>query len=110
MAESVLRLVSPGTHHSHKYIKPAELDGFFDSIGWKGLPAGLAVGPATATTPLGAGVGGSVREARGVAYLPWKGEWELMSPGLGELGKQCNYYYFVRRPAEGELPAPRGTI
>lgn len=100
MAESVLRLVSPGTHHSHKYIKPVELDGFFDSIGWTNLPGGLAAGPPSAA--LGGGVGGSVREARGVAYLPWKGEWELMSPGLGELGKLCNYYYFVRRPAEDE--------
>lgn len=43
-----------------------------------------------------------MREARGVAYLPWKGEWELMDRGLGELGKQCNYYYFVRRPEEME--------
>lgn len=98
MAESVLRLVSPGTHHSHKFVKPAELDAFFDGLGWASadVPAGLAAaGPSTA-------VGGSVREARGVAYLPWKGEWELMTPALGELGKQCNYFYFVRRPSEGE--------
>jgi polyprenyldihydroxybenzoate methyltransferase/3-demethylubiquinol 3-O-methyltransferase len=97
MAESILRLVSPGTHHSHKFINPSELDGFFDSLSWRDPLSGLA-----RTTVGGDVVGGSVREARGVAYLPWKGEWELMDRGLGELGKQCNYYYFVRRPEEME--------
>lgn len=79
MAESVLRLVSPGTHTSSKFVNPAELDEFFDELGWKG----------------------SERESRGIVFNPLVGEWKLVGKNVGEWGKLANYLYFVRKPLEG---------
>ncbi|KAL7414639.1 S-adenosyl-L-methionine-dependent methyltransferase [Mrakia frigida] len=82
VAEDLLRLVSAGTHTSSKFVKPEELDDFFDELNW-------GVG----------GVGGSSgREARGIVYLPWKGEWELVGKNVGWVGRGANYLYGVRKP------------
>ena len=90
LAEDVLRLVSPGTHHSSKFVKPAELDAFFDSLpGWSSSELDAKGGNAA-----------TGREARGVIYKPWKGEWDLVSKGMGEWGRVVNYVYSVRRPRE----------
>lgn len=78
LAEDVLRLVSPGTHTSSKFVNPEELDAFFDDLGWK-CPT---------------------REARGVAYLPWKGEWVLAGKNVGWIARQANYLYAVRKPLD----------
>lgn len=79
VAEDLLRLVSRGTHTSSKFVKPEELDDFFDELGWGR-----------------AGSGG--REARGIVYLPWKGEWELVGKNVGWVGRGANYVYGVRKP------------
>jgi polyprenyldihydroxybenzoate methyltransferase/3-demethylubiquinol 3-O-methyltransferase len=101
-AEQVMRTVSPGTHTYSKYVKPDELAHFFrHDLGW--------------ATPRPISEKGEhhldnrfrspneALEVRGVAYLPWKGTWEL-------LGRQnetpfgastwCNYFLGARRPLE----------
>ncbi|TNY20892.1 S-adenosyl-L-methionine-dependent methyltransferase [Rhodotorula diobovata] len=77
LAEDVLRLVTPGTHTYHKYIKPQELADFFAEKGWIGF------------------------ESRGCPYDPIAGKWRLL--GLGEtggLGQLVNYFASVRRPLQ----------
>ncbi|SGY44748.1 BQ5605_C001g00196 [Microbotryum silenes-dioicae] len=63
LAENLLRFVTPGTHTYSKYIKPSELQHFFESdLGW---PRGTM-------------------ERRGCVYDPLKGDWRLF--GMGEWG------------------------
>ncbi len=92
MAEHVMRLVTPGTHTHSQYIKPEELvDAFKYDIGWLN---GTSNSPSQRELPE------RLRyETRGVAYLPWKSTWEL-APRGSELGQQCNYFAWFRRPAE----------
>lgn len=75
MAENVLGLVTPGTHTYSKFLKPEELQSFFDERGWYGM------------------------ERRGCAYDPLNGGWRLF--GMGEfmgLGEKVNYFAGVRKP------------
>lgn len=77
MAESVLRLVTPKTHTYHKYLKPCELQEFFEEKGWWGM------------------------ETRGCIYDPIKGGWRLL--GMGEyagMGEMVNYFAGVRKPLQ----------
>ncbi|BGP39924.1 Hexaprenyldihydroxybenzoate methyltransferase, mitochondrial [Rhodotorula kratochvilovae] len=77
LAEDVLRLVTPGTHTYHKYIKPQELSDFFAEKGWVGF------------------------ETRGCPYDPLAGEWRLLGLGeLGGMGELVNFFAGVRRPLE----------
>ncbi|GAA6056804.1 hypothetical protein JCM3770_002810 [Rhodotorula araucariae] len=77
MAEDILRLVTPGTHTYHKYIKPQELGDFFREKGWVGF------------------------ETRGCPYDPIVGKWRLLGVGeLGGLGELVNFFAGVRRPLE----------
>ncbi|GAA6002341.1 hypothetical protein JCM10207_001072 [Rhodosporidiobolus poonsookiae] len=77
LAEDIFRLVSPGTHTYHKYIKPAELVAFFDEKGWTGT------------------------EVRGCPYDPVAGRWRLLYPGeLGGAGELVNYFAAVRKPLQ----------
>ena len=77
MAESVLRLVTPGTHTYAKFIKPDELQAYFDERGWPGM------------------------ERRGCVYDPLLGSWRLLHMGeFAGLGELCNYFAGVRRPLE----------
>ncbi|GAA5928455.1 hexaprenyldihydroxybenzoate methyltransferase [Sporobolomyces koalae] len=77
MAEHVLRLVTPGTHTYSKYLKPEELQEFFDERKWWGM------------------------ETRGCVYNPLRGRWRLLQPneyfGLGQL---ANYFAGVRKPLQ----------
>jgi polyprenyldihydroxybenzoate methyltransferase/3-demethylubiquinol 3-O-methyltransferase len=90
-AESLLRLVSPGTHTSSKFVKPSELDGFFDS---------LSPTPWNDSRIPGYNGGGGVRESRGILYVPWKGKWELVGRNVGDVGRAVNYLYYVRKPKQ----------
>lgn len=75
LAENVLRLVTPGTHTYSKYVKPDELQSFFDDKGWYGM------------------------ERRGCIYDPIKAGWRLLGMGdLGGLGEQVNYFAGVQKP------------
>ncbi|KAK4056884.1 Hexaprenyldihydroxybenzoate methyltransferase, mitochondrial [Microbotryomycetes sp. JL221] len=77
MAESILRLVEPGTHTYHKYIKPQEMIQFFEQKGWTDL------------------------EQRGCIYDPIKAQWRLF--GMGEWGgmtELANYFFVARKPFE----------
>ncbi|BGP16018.1 hypothetical protein JCM10213_005431 [Rhodosporidiobolus nylandii] len=77
MAEDVLRLVSPGTHTYHKYIKPSELVAFFEEKGWRGA------------------------EVRGCPYDPLAGKWRLLEAGeAGGVGQLVNYFAAVRKPLQ----------
>ena len=86
-AEKVLRLVEPGTHTFNKYVKPEELMDFFR----KPLVAGEEPWIS----------GGTARrweaEVRGIAFMPWKGAWELLPHGM--LGStECNYLFWAQKP------------
>jgi polyprenyldihydroxybenzoate methyltransferase/3-demethylubiquinol 3-O-methyltransferase len=108
MAERVLGLVEPGTHTHSKYVNPSELIAFFrddPSLGWISRTYGQGVGELDIAGWLGFGrpdgpVGAPTRteaEVRGIAYLPWKGTWELLPRGrLGSV--ECNYLFWVRKP------------
>jgi len=77
LAEDVLRLVTPGTHTYHKYIKPQELADFFAEKGWVGF------------------------ETRGCPYDPLTGKWRLLGLGeVGGIGQLVNYFASVRRPVQ----------
>ncbi|GAA5948593.1 hypothetical protein JCM3775_007161 [Rhodotorula graminis] len=77
LAEDVLRLVTPGTHTYHKYIKPQELADFFAEKGWVGF------------------------ETRGCPYDPLTGKWRLLGLGeVGGIGQLVNYFASVRRPLQ----------
>ncbi|GAA5824291.1 hypothetical protein JCM11251_001599 [Rhodosporidiobolus azoricus] len=77
LAESIFRLVSPGTHTYHKYIKPDEITSFFEDKGW-----------------------GQV-EIRGCPYDPLAGKWRLLHPGeLGGVGELVNYFAAIRKPLQ----------
>ncbi|GAA5978223.1 hypothetical protein JCM11641_001140 [Rhodosporidiobolus odoratus] len=77
LAEDVMRLVSPGTHTYHKYIKPSELVDFFDQKGWQET------------------------EVRGCPYDPIAGKWRLLeTEQYGGAGSLVNYFAAVRKPLE----------
>lgn len=78
MAEDILRLVTPGTHSYHKYLKPAELRDFFvREKGWADF------------------------ETRGCPYDPVAGKWRLLDVGqYGGAGELVNYFAGARRPLE----------
>lgn len=78
LAEDVLRLVTPGTHTYHKYLKPSELRDFFvTEKHWTEF------------------------ETRGCPYDPIAGKWRLLEVGqLGGAGELVNYFAGVRRPLE----------
>ncbi|BGP24496.1 Hexaprenyldihydroxybenzoate methyltransferase, mitochondrial [Rhodotorula toruloides] len=80
LAEDVLRLVTPGTHTYHKYLRPSELRDFFvREKGWEAF------------------------ETRGVPYDPVSGEWRLLDPGaMGGWGEMANYFAAVRRPTTAD--------
>ena len=89
-AEQLLRLVEPGTHTFDKYVKPHELLGFFERP--------LTAGEKPWITALHQG---SPRrweaEVRGIAFIAWKGTWELAPPNAFG-STQCNYLFWVRKP------------
>lgn len=75
LAEDLLRFITPGTHTYSKFIKPSEIQEYFEAKGWKGM------------------------ERRGCIYDPIKGGWRLL--GMGEfsgLGEKCNYFAGIRKP------------
>ncbi|GJN89283.1 hypothetical protein Rhopal_002262-T1 [Rhodotorula paludigena] len=77
LAEDVLRLVTPGTHTYHKYLKPSELCDFFADKRWDGF------------------------EVRGCPYDPIAGKWRLLELGqFGGAGELVNYFAGVRRPLQ----------
>ncbi|KDE08322.1 hypothetical protein MVLG_01363 [Microbotryum lychnidis-dioicae p1A1 Lamole] len=80
LAENLLRFVTPGTHTYSKYIKPSELQHFFESdLGW---PRGIM-------------------ERRGCVYDPLKGDWRLFGMGeWGGLAEGVNYFAGIRKPLE----------
>jgi polyprenyldihydroxybenzoate methyltransferase/3-demethylubiquinol 3-O-methyltransferase len=105
-AEQILRSVSPGTHTYSKYVKPDELVAFFrDELGWadqKGSAHSQEGGEKhhldNRFRPLNEAL-----EVRGVAYLPWKGTWELLGRhNETPFGAStwCNYFLGARRPLE----------
>lgn len=75
MVEQVLRIVTPGTHTYSKFVKPEELQEYFDGKGWTGM------------------------ERRGCIYDPIYGGWRLLGAGqFAGLGEKANYFAGVRKP------------
>ncbi|EPT01057.1 hypothetical protein FOMPIDRAFT_1121129 [Fomitopsis schrenkii] len=94
-AEQALRLVTPGTHTYSKFVRPDELIRFFaEPMGHDGRPwISRLYGGSPARTEA---------ETRGIAYVPWNGEWTLVPRGpVGKhWGEECNYLFWVRKPLE----------
>ncbi|CEH19208.1 Methyltransferases [Ceraceosorus bombacis] len=96
VAERALDLVSRGTHNHSQYIDPSELVGFFSDtkVGWI-RPKEEQRGNIVPTQKL-------LYESRGVAYLPWKGIWQLAPRWTKGLplnpSEQANYFFWIRRP------------
>ncbi|GAA5959933.1 hypothetical protein JCM3765_000648 [Sporobolomyces pararoseus] len=78
LAESVLGLVTRGTHTYSKYLKPTELRQFFElEKGWTNQGW----------------------EQRGCVYDPIRGKWLLLGQGeFGGLGEMGNYFAGIRKP------------
>ncbi|OAX37956.1 ubiquinone biosynthesis O-methyltransferase [Rhizopogon vinicolor AM-OR11-026] len=111
-AEHILHEVAVGTHTYSKFIDPSELISFFQS--YRPSPSS----PGTPTDSGDMGSGASPRpwitrtyahglptrleaEVRGIVYIPWTGEWKLMSRSSTPWGAaQCNYLFWVRRPMD----------
>ena len=87
MAETVLRLVTPGTHRHDQYINPSELvEHFSTDIPW--------IHPQDSTEPHRLQY-----ETRGAFYVPGLGKWYLASRGMDKYGsEQANYFFWVRKP------------
>ena len=75
MVEQVLRIVTPGTHTYSKFVRPGELQEYFDAKSWGRM------------------------EKRGCIYDPFKGGWRLLAMGeFGGAGEQANYFAGIRKP------------
>jgi len=96
IAEHMLRKVTPGTHTHSKYINPSELISFFtkyrspsDEEGKPWITRTYEHGLPMRTEA----------EARGMVYIPWKGQWMLTPRGASGWGAtHCNYLFWVRKP------------
>ncbi|KAK0202619.1 S-adenosyl-L-methionine-dependent methyltransferase [Desarmillaria ectypa] len=88
MAENVLQRVAPGTHTYSKFIKPSELIEFFQSHGSRPWIAPSAAQPTRTEA-----------EVRGIVYNPLSSSWNL-APRDAWAATECNYMFWVRKPAE----------
>lgn len=87
MAESVLRLVSPGTHTYAKFIRPDELRHFFE-------------------VERGMGQSSSSVRTRGCVYDPIAANWHLLDQdAYGGLGELANYFASIRVPLPDDDPS-----
>ncbi|KAH9970987.1 S-adenosyl-L-methionine-dependent methyltransferase [Lactifluus volemus] len=93
-AEKVFRLVEPGTHTFSKFINPEELVGFFTKPLEQGarpwISRTYAYGLPTRVEA----------ELRGLAYVPWRGDWVLAPRSTTPWSTQANYLFWVRRPKD----------
>ncbi|KAG1808719.1 S-adenosyl-L-methionine-dependent methyltransferase [Suillus subaureus] len=111
-AEYVLRKVAVGTHTYSKFINPSELISFFQT--YRSSPSSSSnptdsdhIGPGASPRPwitrtYAHGLPTrSEAEVRGIIYIPWSGEWKLMSRSSTPWGAvECNYLFWVRRPLD----------
>jgi len=100
-AEHVLRKVSVGTHTYSKFINPSELVSFFSKYS-SPSPNPEVPGKPWITRTYDHGLPTRTEaEVRGLIYVPWSGNWQLMSRGATQWGAaECNYLFWVRRPFE----------
>lgn len=95
MAENVLGLATPGTHHWSQYVDPDQLTGFFTKgLGWHNN--GQSIVPGAPRVQLPARL---QHETRGLVYVPWKNTWDLASRGCS-MAEQCNYIFWIRKPQD----------
>lgn len=99
LAESVLRLVTPGTHTYEKFVNPAELRRFvYSDMGghdvWERKADASDVRD------------GEIGSTQGIVYDPIGGGWRLWDRVEGTwgkgLGEKCNYMYHVRKRSEAQ--------
>ncbi|KAA1470278.1 ubiquinone biosynthesis O-methyltransferase [Dentipellis sp. KUC8613] len=93
-AEDALRLVAPGTHTYSKFVNPTELIDFFARHG-----ATEEGGKPWISRTYGGQPPRREAEVRGMMYVPWRGEWVLAPRVAGSWGAECNYLFWVRKPA-----------
>lgn len=101
LAEDVLQLVSKGTHHYSKFIKPSELLDFFHRSPSDSPPAQV---PSAAGLPWIPRLYNGVptrREAeiRHMLYNPLRGSWSVLPrAAIIPPGLECNYLFWARKP------------
>lgn len=100
-AEHILRKVSVGTHTHSKFINPSELVSFFSKYSSPSTNPEVPGKPWITRTYDHGLPTRTEAEVRGLIYVPWSGNWELMSRGATQWGAaECNYLFWVRRPSE----------
>ena len=100
-AEHILRKVSVGTHTHSKFINPSELVSFFSKYSSPSANPEVPGKPWITRTYDHGLPTRTEAEVRGLIYVPWSGDWELMSRGATQWGAaECNYLFWVRRPSE----------
>ncbi|KAH0836720.1 S-adenosyl-L-methionine-dependent methyltransferase [Lanmaoa asiatica] len=99
-AEHILRKVPVGTHTYSKFINPSELVSFFSKYSSPSHP-GISGKPWITRTYSHGLPTRTEAEVRGLIYVPWSGNWQLMSRGATQWGAaECNYLFWVRKPSE----------
>jgi polyprenyldihydroxybenzoate methyltransferase/3-demethylubiquinol 3-O-methyltransferase len=108
MAEQLLREVPIGTHTYAKYINPSELIAFFQKypaprtlMSSADAEAVRTSRPWITTTDEHGLPTRREAEVRGMAYMPWNGQWKLFPRQATSWGgAECNYMFWVRKPAD----------
>lgn len=98
LAEDVLRLVTPGTHTYHKFVRPEELRRFVGTE-MGGFDVWERNHDASDIRE------GEVGSTQGIIYDPLAGRWKLASSAEGTwfkpLGELVNYMYHAKKRPEG---------
>jgi len=95
LAEDILGKVAKGTHTYSKFITPSELIAFFQS--YRSSPDARPWINPIHTEPTR-----TEAEIRGMVFHPLRATWLLMPRGTWA-GAECNYMFWVRKPALGKL-------
>ncbi|KAF8555960.1 ubiquinone biosynthesis O-methyltransferase [Imleria badia] len=100
-AEHILRWVTVGTHTYSKFINPSELVSFFTEYSSPSPNPEVSRKPWITRTYEHGLPTRTEAEVRGFIWVPWSGNWQVMSRGTTPWGAaECNYLFWVRRPSE----------
>lgn len=110
LAEDVLQLVSKGTHHYSKFIKPSEVLEFFHRSPTSSPSASASTPASLSKTHSSEGLPWISRlyngvptrkeaEIRHMLYNPLRGSWSVLPrAAMVPPGLECNYLFWARKP------------
>ncbi|KAI9509127.1 S-adenosyl-L-methionine-dependent methyltransferase [Russula earlei] len=93
-AEKAFRVVEPGTHTFSKFVDADELIGFF------ARPLARGARPWISRTYAHGLPTRAEAEVRGIAYIPWRGDWVLAPRATTPWSTQANYLFWARKPKD----------